>query len=168
MDFDKPNIKPTKLFVSIKKRPKTTKYIVVHCSATNNLEKYNWKTIDQMHRQKGWIAIGYHFVIKTDGTIEEGRPLDSIGAHAQGFNEESVGICLIGGIDSKGNTVDNFTKAQKDSLLKLCDWLKFNVYKDVNPLVLGHRDLGANKACPCFDVIPWYNIHMKSINPSNP
>ena len=158
MTFEKPDIKPTKLFVSIKKRTQPTKYIVVHCSATNNLEKYNWKTIDQMHRQKGWIAIGYHYVIRTDGTIEEGRPTDTIGAHAQGFNDVSVGICLIGGVDSKGNAVDNFTKAQKDSLLKLCDWLKWEVYEG-KPIVLGHRDLGAKKSCPCFDVVPWYTVY---------
>ena len=153
----KPDIKETKLFVSLKKRSKT-KYIVVHCSATVNSPDFDWKTIDRMHRQRSWICIGYHYVIRTDGTIEEGRPMDSIGAHVKGYNDESIGICLIGGVDNKGNPIDNFTKAQKDSLFKLCQWLQTEVYTDENPQVLGHRDLGANKACPCFDVIPWYNL----------
>ena len=153
--MEKPKIKSNKLFVSIKKRPKT-KYLVVHCSATINNPDFDWKTIDRMHRQKGWICIGYHYVIRTDGTIEEGRPLGTIGAHVKGHNEESVGICLIGGTDLKGNSVDNFTKAQKDSLLKLLEWLQKDVYADEAPTVLGHRDFGVPKACPCFDVIPWY------------
>ena len=89
-------------------------------------------------------------MIRTDGTIERGRPLESIGAHAKGHNDESIGICLIGGIDSKGHSVDNFTQAQKDSLRELVGYLKDTYYPDAE--VLGHRDLGAKKDCPCFDV----------------
>lgn len=144
------NIKENKLYINIKKRTKSTKYIVVHCSATQNLLKYTWKDIDAMHRAKGWACIGYHFVIRTDGTIERGRPIESIGAHAKGHNDESIGICLIGGIDSKGHSVDNFTQAQKDSLRELVGYLKDTYYPDAE--VLGHRDLGAKKDCPCFDV----------------
>jgi len=151
--FKEPLIDYHRNFVKFKSRS-STDYLVVHCSATQNKPEYTWKTIDQMHRQKGWLGIGYHFVILTDGTIQNGRPLEAIGSHVLGYNDDSVGICLIGGIDRNGKSVDNFTEKQKESLKKLLDWLKSKYPK---AKVLGHRDFpGVAKDCPCFDVQSWY------------
>lgn len=143
------------------KKRKNTDYIVVHCSATQNLPKYDWRAIDQMHRQRGFLSIGYHYVILTDGTIQNGRDFDEVGAHAVGFNSNSIGICLIGGVDKRGNSVDNFTKEQKASLRDLIDTLIVdNILKNV--IVLGHRDLPkVAKDCPCFDVKEWYGKQPK-------
>ena len=150
----KPEIDYHKNFVNFKKRTETN-YIVVHCAATQNKPEYTWKTIDAMHRQNGWLCIGYHFVILTDGTIQNGRDLDAVGSHVKGYNSESVGICLIGGIDSKGKSVDNFTKEQKDSLRELIAWLKSDHYPDAK--LQGHRDFPDDKKdCPCFDVNQWW------------
>jgi N-acetyl-anhydromuramyl-L-alanine amidase AmpD len=154
VSFKAPTIEEHKSFVSYKNR-EATKYLVVHCSATQNVPSFTWKTIDQMHRQQGWLGIGYHFVICTDGTIQRGRPLEAIGSHVKGYNNCSVGICLIGGVDSKGKSVDNFTDEQKESLKCLLDYLR-GYYKD-EVTVLGHRDFeGVHKDCPCFDVKGWY------------
>lgn len=154
VSFKAPKIEEHKSFVSYKNR-ETTKYLVVHCSATQNVSSFTWKTIDQMHRQQGWLGIGYHFVILTDGTIQRGRPLEAIGSHVKGYNNCSVGICLIGGVNAKGKSVDNFTEEQKESLKCLLDYLR-GYYKD-EVVVLGHRDFaGVNKDCPCFDVKGWY------------
>ena len=154
VSFKAPKIEEHKSFVSYKTR-ETTKYLVVHCSATQNVPSFTWKTIDQMHRQQGWLGIGYHFVILTDGTIQRGRPLEAIGSHVKGYNNCSVGICLIGGVNAKGKSVDNFTEEQKESLKCLLDYLR-GYYKD-EVVVLGHRDFaGINKDCPCFDVKGWY------------
>lgn len=160
MKFDKfieklkPDIETHRSLISLKERDKTD-LIVVHCSATQPKASLDWKSIDQMHRQMGFITIGYHFVIKTDGTIQEGRPINSIGAHAVGYNDHSVGVCLIGGIDSRGRYKNNFTKEQMESLKKLLDWLWF-VYPD--SAVIGHRDLpNVKKECPCFDVAGVYH-----------
>lgn len=149
-----PAIEEHKTFVSYKKRP-DTKFLVVHCSATQPKASFTWKTIDQMHRQRGWLGIGYHFVICTDGTIQRGRPLDAIGAHVSGHNSDSIGICLIGGVNSKGRPEDNFTTEQKESLRQLLDYLRW-VYKD-KVTVCGHRDFPVPKDCPCFDVKSWYD-----------
>lgn len=40
--------------------------------------------------------MGYHFLVRKDGTIEKGRPEYTIGAHAQGSNYDSIGICFEG------------------------------------------------------------------------
>lgn len=135
--------------LSFKKRAKTD-MIVIHCAATQPKANIDWHTIDQMHRQRGFLAIGYHFVIKTDGTIQEGRPLDSLGAHATDYNNRSIGICLVGGIDSKGNSVNNFSDAQFKSLDTLVQAL-VKRYGTITKIV-GHRDLpNVRKDCPCFD-----------------
>lgn len=43
-----------------------------------------------------WFDIGYNFVIGEDGNVYEGRGWDYVGAHAPGYNTQSIGICVIG------------------------------------------------------------------------
>ena len=51
--------------------------------------------------KNGWAGIGYHFVIRKDGTIERGRPLSVVGAHAQGDNLHTIGICMAGNFEKE-------------------------------------------------------------------
>lgn len=149
-----------KNFIKVKSRT-STKYIVIHCSATQNKLEIDWKTIDRMHREKGWLMCGYHYVIKTDGTIQNGRDREAIGAHVSGFNDCSIGICLVGGVDSKSKPIDNFTDEQKESLAQLLLELK-NEYPEA--IIQGHRDFeGVAKDCPCFDVKKWMEKHCKLV-----
>lgn len=84
--------------------------------------------------------IGYHFVIRTDGSIEFGRPLHMAGAHARGYNKDSIGICLIGGVDADDQPKNNFTRKQMKSLQGLIALL-MDVYQlDVEDIV-GHLPL---------------------------
>ena len=134
---------------------KTTDFIVVHCSATTaKMSKVDAAEIDRWHRAKGWQCIGYHFVIKRDGTVEEGREQDKIGAHVEGYNSNSVGICLVGGLADDGKTAENnFTPEQLASLKKL---LKAAKVKHPKAVIQGHRDFpGVKKDCPSFDVKTW-------------
>jgi N-acetyl-anhydromuramyl-L-alanine amidase AmpD len=97
--------------------------------------------------------IGYHYVIKTDGTVEPGRHPDSIGAHVEGHNAKSIGICLVGGVDAAGKSVNNFTPVQFQALTKLIAALQAK-YPGVE--IRGHRDFrGVKKDCPCYDVRAW-------------
>lgn len=126
------------------------KGLVVHCSATKAKHDINVDDIDRWHKEKGWSEIGYHFVITRDGTIENGRMVDEVGAHARGFNKGTLGICLVGGLDPKGKPEDNFTDEQKASLSKLIKEL-YEAYPI--KFIVGHRDLPkVSKACPCFKV----------------
>lgn len=131
-------------------------FIVIHCSATRaSQDDVDAAVIRGWHRKQGWLDIGYHYVIKRDGTVEKGRADTVPGAHARGFNECSLGICLVGGVAEDGKTPEaNFTAWQWESLRKLVTELKQRY-----PLaeVLGHRDLpNVNKACPSFDVRSWW------------
>ena len=132
------------------KKIKEVRYIVVHCAATEADPTIGADVIRQWHLQKGWLDIGYHWVIRTDGSIEDGRPHDRPGAHARGFNHISLGICLVGG---KGG-VNNFTDDQFDALAGLVKGLKVG---NPDAEVIGHRDLpNVNKLCPSFDVRTWW------------
>jgi N-acetylmuramoyl-L-alanine amidase len=125
-------------------------YIVVHSSNTKPRQKVNKAYMERVHRLKGRLWVGYHFIIDRKGNIETGRALDQPGAHAPGFDSQSIGICLAGGLDQEGNPVDNFTKDQRENLLELLAYLHTLFPKAI---VVGHRDLpNANTTCPQFSV----------------
>lgn len=119
--------------------------LVVHCSDTPASMDIGAEEIDQWHKERGWSGIGYHYVIRRDGTLEPGRPLEKSGAHVRGFNRNSIGICLVGG---KGGF--NFTAHQIDSLRSLIHRLRTQF---PGAAVLGHRDLDAGKECPQFSLV---------------
>ncbi|MDE7458789.1 MAG: N-acetylmuramoyl-L-alanine amidase, partial [Muribaculaceae bacterium] len=93
-------------------------------------------------------TIGYHYLIALDGTIEQGRALDLIGAHCLGHNDRSIGVAYVGGVTSDMTPADTRTDAQRKSLVKLVDEL---LVRYPRASVHGHREFAA-KACPCFDV----------------
>lgn len=133
---------------------KATDYLVVHCSASQPDIKTDAATIDRWHRQRGFLMIGYHYVIKTDGIIEPGRDADAIGAHVEGYNANSIGICMVGGVDKAGKSVNNFSELQFASLMALLQTLHAKYPKAI---VQGHRDFPkVAKDCPCFAVKPWW------------
>ena len=84
----------------------TTK-AVIHHTASHDVSV---DEIDRWHKERGWDGIGYHFVIRKDGTIEKGRNLAKKGTHAKGRNQ-MIGIVLTG--------YDSFTTAQTDALIEL-------------------------------------------------
>jgi N-acetylmuramoyl-L-alanine amidase len=134
--------------------PARVRHIVVHCSATPPSVHVDARVIDRWHRQKGWLMIGYHWVIKRDGGVEQGRQPDQPGAHVEGFNDKSIGICLAGGVAEKDGTPDNnFTWEQFSSLRSVIAGARI-LYPKAE--VVGHRDMpGVRKACPSFDVREW-------------
>jgi N-acetyl-anhydromuramyl-L-alanine amidase AmpD len=143
----------------------TTDLIVVHCSATGPAADIGVAQITQWHKQRGFDTVGYHYVIRRNGTLETGRRESEIGAHVRGHNANSIGVCLAGGVDAKGKPENNFTPAQFSALETLLRELKGR-YPQAR--ILGHRDLSPDKngdgkispdefikACPSFDVAQW-------------
>lgn len=136
--------------------------IIVHCSATKAGLDFTATDIDRWHRERGFNGIGYHYVIRLDGKLEKGRDVTLAGAHCKGWNERSVGICYIGGLDENGRPADTRTNVQKRVLYQII----MDLQREYNILqVLGHRDTSPDlngdgviepyeyvKACPCFDV----------------
>lgn len=179
--------------------------IVIHCSDSPNgrtlftgklgdahfvtpvQEIDRWHAARGFKRQTQWrekqnpqlTSIGYHFVIYARGVVATGRHVDEIGAHAQGYNSASLGICMIG--------CDKFTRTQWDALR---DWLcgmakelesqrpypsapkRFNsptpsealaIFARLGVRVVGHRELNPDKTCPNFNVADWLARGMRPL-----
>lgn len=125
--------------------------IILHCSATWAKQDIGSAEIRQWHtapppKGRGWKDIGYHFVIRRNGAVETGRPLEQAGAHCTGHNANSIGICMVGG---GPNGEDNsFTEAQFDALARKVKELR---KKFPATSIHGHKEF-ENKACPVFSV----------------
>lgn len=151
--------------------PRAISTIVIHCSASPNGRRVTSEEIDAWHATRGFRRdpeltgynepglkhIGYHYVIYTDGPVRIGRGEQEIGAHVQGHNARSIGVCLVG--------TDAYSPAQWASLRGLVQGLHQR-YPAAG--VVGHRDLSPDldgdgaveprewlKTCPGFDVARW-------------
>ncbi|MEW9052712.1 MAG: peptidoglycan recognition family protein [Neobacillus sp.] len=91
--------------------------------------------------ERGWSGIGYNYFIEKDGTIVEGRGLH-VGAHAYGYNRNTLGICATGDFD-----IEQPTKAQMTTLIEICQHFMEKYQLQVQDVV-GHRELGFDLTCP--------------------
>ena len=129
--------------------------LVVHASDTYPDMDVGVAEIREWHKDKGWRDIGYHFVIKRDGRLERGRPVEEPGAHVAGHNARTIGICLVGGKARPGKQPFNFNRRQMATLEGLLAHLTMVYTKAV---VKGHNDYTTGKTCPVFDVGAWWNV----------
>ncbi len=127
--------------------------IIIHSSATPSSMDIGAEEIDKWHKDRGFRCIGYHFVIRRNGVLERGRDVGETGAHARGYNINSIGICWVGGVNYNGSKPeDNRTLKQKDSMIKLISAIV--LLFDVK--ILGHRNV-SNTKCPSFDAKKEYS-----------
>ena len=122
--------------------------IVLHCSAPKETQSYSPEQLERDHKARGFIQAGYHFYIRRNGEIVSMRPVELIPAHVKGFNRNSIAICYEGGLDVTGKPKDTRTIKQKESIRILLHLLLTHY---PGSRICGHRDLGAHKACPCFN-----------------
>lgn len=148
------------------KAMRTITLLIIHCSAVAPHQTSSAAEIDRWHKAQGWQGIGYHYVIRRDGTIETGRPETDVGAHCKTHNQHSIGICYEGGLKAEHYTdattgqtairyvaADTRTERQKDALRTLLVELR---QKYPQAFIVGHHDLNKGKACPCFDAAREY------------
>lgn len=123
------------------RRGNTDEIILHHAEAKSaSIEEVN-----RWHLERGWTGIGYHFYIRKDGKIYRGRPEWAVGAHAQGHNSRSVGICVEGAY-----MTETMPKAQFDALVGL---VREEMAKYPGAKVLRHRDVNSTD-CPGTNY-PW-------------
>lgn len=124
------------------------KEIILHCTATKEGHDYSVEQVRKWHLDRGFNDIGYHFLIRLDGTVEAGRPLETVGAHCKGHNANSIGIAYVGGLDKNGRPKDTRTLPQKEAMRRLVHDLK-----QCFPRLEVHcHNEYSTKACPCFSV----------------
>ncbi|XP_038214256.1 peptidoglycan-recognition protein LB-like [Zerene cesonia] len=90
----------------------------------------------------GWADIGYNFAVGSDGVVYEGRGWNRVGAHAVGYNVNSVGIVLIGDWVSAVPP-----KHQLDAVKDLINVGIELGYISLDYKLIGHRQVGATE-CP--------------------
>lgn len=119
--------------------------IVVHCSDSDNPAHDDISVIREWHMERGWEDVGYHYLIQKSGKIQIGRSLYTVGAHVNGHNFESIGICLSGKKD--------FTEEQFKTAARIIDSLYTGI-PNLKPKygVLPHRFLDSKKTCPNFEM----------------
>ena len=135
--------------------------IIIHCSATKEGVDIDIAEIDKWHKKRGFKKVGYHYFIKIDGTLQVGRQEEEIGAHVQGHNDDSIGICYAGGLDANGKPKDTRTNSQKQTLESLLREIRRRLPKT---RIRGHRDFSKDldkdgvvekhewmKSCPSFN-----------------
>jgi N-acetylmuramoyl-L-alanine amidase len=114
--------------------------IIVHHTASGDMSA---EEIHAEHLAQGWSGIGYHYVIRKDGTIERGRPKGMVGAHAEGANWGSIGITLTGNFEEE-NPKDAQIESLSQLIATLCNIHELAPNEDI---VIGHRVVCAT-ACP--------------------
>lgn len=72
-----------------------------------------------------WEDIGYHFLIDGAGRVVEGRPAETLGAHAGGANENNIGIAMMGNFMRVKPTAE-----QVESLTRLVSFLAVKYKQD--------------------------------------
>lgn len=112
--------------------------IVIHCTATRENKRFTESMLERSHRERGFDECGYHYYVRKDGLIVSMRSKEKAGAHAKGYNANSIGIAYEGGLDNDGNPKDTRTPWQHHSLRVLVKTLQID-YPGAR--VLGHRDL---------------------------
>lgn len=139
------------------------KSIILHCSATPDGKDFTVADITQWHKERGFKTIGYHYVVYRDGTVHNGRPVEQIGAHCEGYNKNSIGVCYIGGLTADGKTPkDTRTSEQKEALYQLCYDLmdRFNIGIEN---IHCHNEY-AKKACPSFKIHKFREEYLNWVN----
>lgn len=119
--------------MSVRKR---TSRIILHHAAASICDV---RTVHTWHLKRGFSGIGYHFLVRKDGTIERGRAENLVGAHAAGNNSNSIGICFEGNFE-----IETMGEAQKNAGKELIAYLCNKYGIDV---VIRHKDV-ASTACP--------------------
>jgi hypothetical protein len=151
-------------------------HIIIHCSASDwgTMREINKWHKERFSQTEDLLYVGYHFVVlngrilphlylpSMNGSIEAGRRLDEdgfieaneTGAHALGYNQGSIGVCMIGQRNRETGSL-SFTPQQFDTLknllIDLCRQYKVPVEN-----ILGHNETeqggAAGKTCPDFNV----------------
>ena len=113
-------------------------YLIIHTLAFRG--EAGVKEVRKWHIERGFVNIGYHYLIRKNGDLETGRDERIVGAHCRGWNDKSIGIALEGHGD-----FEEWTDEQTDTFRLLACFLKMkHRIKDV----LGHSEINKNKTCP--------------------
>jgi hypothetical protein len=130
--------------------------VVIHHTAEDNQAQDITSISAEEIASMGFIAVGYHYVVQGDGTVQVGRPITKEPAANLGMNFQSVAISLEGNFEPddagyKGEVPSEAAMAAAIAIVN--NWVK---PKCPNlKYLIGHRDVavinqnsGEATACP--------------------
>lgn len=139
---------------------RTITRIFIHCTASPQATTSVASLLAEF-KKKGWSKPGYHYVVFPSGITKQLLSESQVANGVKGYNQHSIHVAYVGGIDGKLRAVDNRTGEQKATLLRVLRALR-KAYP--NAQILGHRDISPDKnhngkvdpwerikECPCFD-----------------
>lgn len=133
--------------------------VVVHWTDTYSNKNIGSEEINTTQKELGSESIGYHYVIRRDGSLQRGRPVNKQGDHAliNGHDEYSIGLVFVGGINAPSGTafpgnfrsVSSLTLSQMNTFNEFC---KAFYERYPGGQILGHNDIDPLEEDPGFDV----------------
>lgn len=143
--------------------------VIIHATETYTDKDIGSIEINNIHKELGYDGIGYHYVIRRDGRLQRGRPVNRVGEHTEGRNRNSIGVVMVGGINVSSGTKDplsylsaqSFTRAQYTTL----ETLLGAIYKRYHGMqVFGHNDIDDEQQDPYFDVPDYVGAVFRKYN----
>lgn len=133
--------------------------VVVHWTETPTNKNIGSEELNKIHLESGLKGIGYHYVIRRDGSLQRGRPVNIQGEHAlvNNHDERSIGVAFVGGINVPSGTpnLENFVSVQSltRSQFNTFDHFCRSFYaRFPGGQILGHNDIDPIENDPGFNV----------------
>lgn len=163
---------PDELLAELRATSRPITQFIAHWAGTYTNQNLGADEIHQWHLDKGWSGIGYHYVIRRDGRLQRGRPLDRTGAHsgAYGHNNYSIGITFMAGYNCPSGTPNPNRYISSDSInsQQMATFKMFcQGFYDVWPggQALGHyHTTDKGKVDPGFDVLEYVKVNFNKVN----
>lgn len=129
-------IKTTFAWAGMLRAKNKPEYIILHHAEASECTILD---IDTWHKARGWIGIGYQYLVRKDGSIYEGRPEWAEGAHCIPYNCNSIGICTEGNYET-----ETMPEAQREAIIALIKDIR---NRHAIKKVYGHGQVW-NTSCP--------------------
>jgi N-acetylmuramoyl-L-alanine amidase len=149
---------------------------IVHWSKTHSDTPLNARDVHKLHMAEQWEALGadedalkilvdqgaknginWHYVIKKDGTIQRGRPLDIESGETVGFTANTIHIGFVAGYSVPFGTPNSELTLGSASITSE-QWKSFDQFLEAfykaypGGEVLGYREIDKTTSAPGFDV----------------
>lgn len=145
------------LEVELKSAQREITEIIVHWTETNINQDIGAEEVQAWSAENG-LGIPYHYLIRRDGSLQRGRPINEVGGPlANNHQQYSIQIAFVGGINAPSDiqeidrflSSDSLTSAQMNTF-KLFLAKSYAAWPGIQ--ALGHNEIDQQQVDPGFNV----------------